>query len=141
VTKVRVRPKVFCKYLIYDKHKKIGYIELVSYMGRDDIPELEYSLDEEYRNKGIMTKELPLYIKRYCKKYHRKIIAIVDDNNFFSIKILEKNGFAKYYSFDNKHIYLLDLDIKINDIVKVKRFFDYQDSMFKDHTYDLLKKI
>lgn len=116
----RAKAKIFLKKEIkniYSKPKKqwqqIGRINLVNYCtGEDAIPHIEFELDEEWRNQGIMSKELPKYLK-LCKKYeHSRLIAIVKPDNAASIKILEKNGFIKFGSYtDNTLVYIIDLKI------------------------------
>ncbi len=106
--KPRHRQKVFMKREIMEKGKKIGEIFLVSYL-TGVIPYLEYRIDEEYQNQGIMSRELPKYLK-LCKRYKvYHLLAITKNDNIPSIRILEKNGFIKLSEIDDKHCYLIDL--------------------------------
>lgn len=117
--KERLRPKIFCKYDIEIKHKVIGFIQLVSYLCGDDIPHIEYELNEEYRNQGIMTKELPKYLNKYCKKYnHNRLVACVKKDNFHSIKILEQNGFAKVTEIRDNSTYAYSTDFEVQKVLK-----------------------
>ena len=123
----RLNPRVFLKHIIYYKSKDIGYIQLVSYMigskGRN-VPHLEYKIvDKEYRNKGIMSKQLPCYINKYCKKDYPQLLAVVKKDNLISIGILEKNGFVKFSEFKNEYTYITDLNLKIDDIKKTLKEF------------------
>ena len=62
------------------------------------MPQLEYDLDKEYWNKGIMTQELKDYIKR-IKNNYKFLIAIVKKNNLASMRVLEKVGFNDFFLF------------------------------------------
>lgn len=69
-------------------NKEIGCIQLVP----RDIPQIEYQLEEEHWNKGIMTKELKGYLKK-IKNNFPKLLAIVEQQNLASQRVLEKCGF------------------------------------------------
>ncbi len=109
--KARNQPKVWSKHEITTTKlwEKIGYIQLVSYLRADTTPHLEYSIDEGHRNQGIMSRELPKYLKK-CKKYdNNQLIAVVKKDNLPSIKLLEKNGFFRVGEIDDKFSYVIDL--------------------------------
>ena len=82
--------------------KEVGYIQLV----QRQIPQIEYQLDEEYWNKGIMTRELTNYLANIKYKFP-KLLAIVEKDNLASRRVLEKCGFilmtksGKYLIFAN----------------------------------------
>jgi len=103
MTKLRHIPRVWNKYIIQFKGKDIGYIQLVDYALGKSTPHLEYSLQEEYRNKGIMSKELRRYLKRRCKDHGTyQMIAIVDYDGVEGLtaaqaseSLLDKNNFAQ----------------------------------------------
>lgn len=129
---MRHKPRVWMKHDIKVKHDKIGYIQLVDYeLGKKPIPQIEYHLDEVYRNQGIMTKELPKYLKN-CLKHHKKygevcpvnrMVAIVEKDNEASIKLLERNGFFKIKDFDNHYSYIAQLDLNIKLVEKMAKYF------------------
>lgn len=110
--KARSRIRIFCKEIIKDKNRKeIGVINLVNYLTGESIPHLEFRISEQFRNQGIMTKELPKYLK-LCKKYgFNRMIANVKQDNLYSIKLLEKNNFFKVTSFKDLFIYAIDLNL------------------------------
>lgn len=89
--------------------KKIGYIQLVSYLRGDCKPHIEYHIDEAYQGKGIMSRELPKYLKRCNKFDNHQLIAVVKKDNIPSIKLLEKNGFRQITQIDDKLSYIIDL--------------------------------
>jgi RimJ/RimL family protein N-acetyltransferase len=74
---------------IYKFGEIIGHCQLV----KDDnasFYQLEYFLKEEHRNQGIMTVFLPAYLATLKNK---RIIAIAENDNEASKKLLLKNGF------------------------------------------------
>ena len=71
--------------------KEVGKIQILNYYD-SGVPQLEYDLDKEYWNKGIMTQELKDYIKR-IKDNYKFLIAIVKKDNLASMRVLEKVGF------------------------------------------------
>ena len=119
--KVRVNPKVHNRQPILFKREKVGYIQLVSYMTGGATPHIEFAIDEPYRNKGIMTKELPKYLK-YLKKWgHYQLIAIVKCDNQASLNLLESNGFFKVADIKDKVSYIIDLRLTPEAIVKMQK--------------------
>lgn len=111
----RTKPKVFCRKELFREKEKIGYLQLVSYLrGSDDIAHLEFSLEEEYHNKGIMSRELPIYLK-YLKKWdHKRLLAYVKNTNSPSIKLLEKNNFILVTPYKDLLVYALDFNLLEN---------------------------
>lgn len=130
---MRHKPNVWMKHTIKHKHEEIGYLQLVTYMlGKTSIPHIEYHVNEGYRNKGIMTRELPKYLKM-CKKYDcSRLIAIVENDNEISIKLLERNGFIKIKDFDNHRSYIAHLDFKVEELEKMTNFF-YQQRKLREN--------
>lgn len=88
-------------------NKEVGYIQLV----QREIPQIEYQLDEEHWNKGIMTKELKGYLKRIKNKFP-KLLAIVEKENLASQRVLEKCGFI-LMTKNNKHLIFVN-DLQAN---------------------------
>jgi len=110
-------PKIWCVRELdnYDGKKRyssdyhtsytIGKIQLVDYTHdrasskiRRTIPHIEYEINEDFRNRGIMSKELPKYLKWLQKYDYNELIAVVKNNNEFaaySQRLLLKNGFVK----------------------------------------------
>lgn len=72
--------------------KEVGYIQILSYSNSH--PQVEYDLDEEYWNKGIMTRELGQYLET-IKNYYKVITAVVEEDNLASIRVLVKNDFIQ----------------------------------------------
>ena len=72
--------------------KEVGYIQILSY--NSDYPQIEYNLDDDYHNKGIMSRELGQYLDT-IKNDYKAITAVVKEDNLASIKILIKNGFIQ----------------------------------------------
>jgi len=92
--------------------KVIGYIRLTKQQ-RNGLPHLEYSLIEEYWNQGIMSVELPKYLKK-CKRLDiPRLVALVKKDNEASIKLLEKSCFIKITTFDDAFGYVLAQDLMV----------------------------
>ncbi len=121
---MRHKPKIWMKYNIKHKHEEIGYLQLVNYtLGKQSISHIEYHINDKYRNKGVMAKELPKYLKM-CKKYDCvRLIAVVEKDNEASIKLLVRNGFIKIKDFDNHYSYIAHLDFKIDKLEKMTELF------------------
>jgi RimJ/RimL family protein N-acetyltransferase len=109
--KTRWQPRVFSKYIIKDKDQEIGKIFLVDYICGKSTPHIEFFLNEGYKNKGIMSREFPKFLKKMKKWEFNQALAIVKQDNIASIKILEKNGFIKIKPIEDKICYLIDLRI------------------------------
>ena len=110
-------PTIICKTTIGNENEIIGYFQLVDYHTDKSIPQLEYSLDKEHREKGIISRELPKYLK-WCKENrHNKLIANTENDNEVSIYLLEKNGFIKIADFGNIICYVIDLNLKKEQLV------------------------
>ena len=97
--------------------KVIGYLRLTKQQ-RNGLPHLEYSLIEEYWDQGIMSIELPKYLKK-CKRLDiPRLVALVKKDNKASIKLLEKSCFIKIATFDDAFGYVLAQDL----MVEIKQF-------------------
>jgi RimJ/RimL family protein N-acetyltransferase len=97
--------------------KVIGYLRLTKQQ-RNGLPHLEYSLIEEYWDQGIMSIELPKYLKK-CKRLDiPRLVALVKKDNEASIKLLEKSCFIKIATFDDAFGYVLAQDL----MVEIKQF-------------------
>jgi RimJ/RimL family protein N-acetyltransferase len=122
--KKRKNPKSWAIKEIRIKEEKdpIGQIMLVTYFCKENAPHLEFFIKDEfkhYRNKGIISKELPKYLKK-CKKYDvTRIIAVVKKDNLASIKIIEKNDFIKIKEIDDNICYMTDLSFTKEKIIKM----------------------
>jgi RimJ/RimL family protein N-acetyltransferase len=89
--------------------KEIGYLQLIQ-TDVSPVYELEYWLDEKYHNKGYMSIQLPIYLKNIAKKGFTTIMAIVQEGNEASIKLLEKNGFFEFIKpKDNLRCFVVSL--------------------------------
>ena len=107
-----IKPTLLKGITLYEGKKDIGYIQLVS-IGRELIrPQIEYKLKKPYRNKGIMTKELPLFLDKIKDEYPQ-IIAIVKEDNIASSRVLDKVGFCRLSKIGDKDIYIRDFRIGV----------------------------
>lgn len=105
-----MQPRIFNLNELRIGKKVIGYIKLVKHQ-RNGLPHLEYSLIEEYWNQGIMSIELPKYLKKCFRLEIPRLIAVVKQDNEASIKLLEKNAFIKIATFDDTFGYVLAQDL------------------------------
>ena len=97
----------------------IGDIRLLTYSNMDKFPFIQYVIYDEYRNQGIMSRELPVFLKA-CKKHsYHQICAMVQDDNIASIKLLTKNNFVEYKKIRNIVTYLTDLRFDAQQIKKL----------------------
>lgn len=102
---MKTKPIIFKRVIIFDGDKDIGYIQLVRGVQK---PQLEFSLIEECRNKGIMTQELTKYLEKRKRDYPQ-LVAIVKQDNIASAKALDKVGFVRFSIIGELHIYMADL--------------------------------
>ena len=144
---MRHKPRVWMKHDIKLKRDEVGYIQLVDYeLGKKCIPQIEYHLEEDYRNQGIMSKELPKYLKK-CKSFHKRygqyghprnrMVAIVEKGNTPSVKLLERNGFFKIKDFDNHHSYIAQLDLNVDIIEKMAKYFYQNKKQIAEHRKEM----
>jgi RimJ/RimL family protein N-acetyltransferase len=124
--KCRVNPRIYCKTIIRRNHKDIGRINLVKYLC-GGLPHLEFSIDDDYRGKGIMSEELPKYLKNRAL-YQPRMLAVVKKDNVASCKVLEKNGFIKFGNFDEEFLYIAALDL-------TKEVKAFQKEVLKNYTW------
>jgi RimJ/RimL family protein N-acetyltransferase len=117
------------KYLIeYNTYHSIGELYLINYFteNKNHIFFIEYKIFDEFkclRNKKIVSKELPKYLK-WCKKYDiTRILATVREKNIASIKLLEKNHFFEIKWHEGEKLFLRDL--AIDPIIQNKKISDY----------------
>lgn len=88
----------------------VGYIRLVIYeAGPQSLehPQLEYEIEEKYRNRGIMSQELPKYLKYVFENGEKIIVALCREDNLTSKRLLEKNGFFNTGKIEDKIIFVL----------------------------------
>lgn len=112
-----MQPRIFNVNELRIGKKVIGYLRLIKQQ-RNGLPHLEYSLIEEYWNQGIMSIELPKYLKK-CKRLDiPRLVALVKKDNQASIKLLEKSCFIKIATFDDAFGYVLAQDL----MVEIKEF-------------------
>ena len=110
-------PTVICKTPIGNENEIIGYFQLVDYHTDRSIPQLEYSLNEKHRGNGILSRELPKYLKLCRENGYTKLIANTENDNEISIHLLEKNGFIKIAEFRNITCYVIDLNLTKEQLV------------------------
>lgn len=103
-------PKHLIEHDIIRDGESVGYILLVSYYGRDDMPHLEYYIKPKYRNRKIMSNELPLFIKRLPEDTYKQLVALVELKNRHSINLLEKAGFTQGGVLNGKVTYIMHRD-------------------------------
>lgn len=84
--------KIYHADSVYEK--EIGYLQLIKV---DDIcqHQIEYYLDDEYHNKGLMSFQLPIYLDKIHKAGIETVTALVEKHNIASQKLLLKNDFVK----------------------------------------------
>lgn len=99
--------------------RDIGDIRLLTYPNMDRFPYIQYEVSPEYRNQGIMSRELPIFLKA-CKKHsYHQLLAMVQDDNIASIRLLVKNNFVEYKKIRNIITYLTDLRFNAQQIKKL----------------------
>ena len=111
-----MKPRIFCKYEIKTKSDSIGIIKLVKYYSTG-LPHIEFSVDNNFQNMGVMSQELPKYLKKINQCGIFRIIAIVEKDNKASMRVLEKNGFTKFATLTESVAYVIAMDI-VNEIKK-----------------------
>lgn len=129
--KDRKNPKVWFKVPIYTrttkKYEQIGEIFLVDYLCGKNIPHIEFEIYDkykEYRNQGIVSKEIIKFLK-LCKKWnHHKLIAVVKCDNLASIRILEKNDFIRVSYIRDNYGYMIDLSFNKETVMKMQEFIN-----------------
>ena len=108
---------------ITENKKNIGYIHIVKYnLGKNSVPHLEYHLDEAYRGKGIMQKELSKYLKNFPKYEYflgDKLVAVVLKTNNASIHLLEKMNFAYFNEVEDFLSYVWSSKFSLKQISDV----------------------
>ena len=86
--------KIIDNYPIFYNNIDVGHIRLVSYYN-SLLPHLEFEIKEEYRQKGLMTQHLPIYLQQLKEKNITSLIALVKKDNLVSKKLLEQNNFIE----------------------------------------------
>lgn len=81
------------KMIIYYNDKIAGYIRVVTKDACPDFPFIEYLVIEEYRQKGLINKYLPLFLDELKKQGIKAVLAEVLKENKVSQHILKKHGF------------------------------------------------
>ena len=108
-----------------NKDLEIGSFMLVDYLGEESTPHIEFGIfDEfkEYRNQGIVSKEIIEYLKLCKEKGCYQLIAIVKEDNFASRRILEKNDFIVVNKFEDNICYVTDLRLSKEVLISIKKF-------------------
>jgi len=99
-------PKILKQAGIFDAGKQIGTMQIVSYF---DIPppHIEFWIDGEYQNKGIVTESLKKYFNE-VKSEFSQLMAVVEEDNLACVKVLDKVGFTRLHRIGDKDTYLID---------------------------------
>ena len=88
----------------------VGYIRLVIYETGTlalEHPQLEYEIEEKYRNQGVMSQELPKYLQFAFDNGEKIIVALCKESNLTSKRLLEKNSFLNTGKIEDKIIFVL----------------------------------
>lgn len=80
---------------LHEKDNEAGFIQLVFYYDNTDLPHIEYWLHPEYRDIGVMSRELPKYLGFCNDLEYEAFVALVKEDNIASKKLLMKNKFTK----------------------------------------------
>ena len=113
---VETKAKIFFKKTFTapeNKHLEIGHFMLVDYFGSKNSPHIEFEIyDEfkEYRNRGIVSREIVKYLKACKENGYNKLIALVKKDNLASMRILEKNNFIRFSQIDDNISFIIKLD-------------------------------
>lgn len=86
--------KILDNYLIFYNNIDAGHIKLVSYYD-SLLPHLEFEIKEEYRQKGLMTQHLRIYLQQLKEKNITSLIALAKKDNLISKRLLEQNNFIE----------------------------------------------
>ena len=99
---------------IVENGKYAGRINLVKYQGQT-VPHLEFEIEPEFRNKGLMSRFLPKYLAK-CKKVGIfRLMALVKHGNVASERVLEKCKFIKFANLESTSAWIIAIDL--NDAV------------------------
>ena len=100
------------KTILSTLNEEIGEIFLTNFSDKKGIKNIEFKIFddyEHYKNKGIMTKAVADYLQ-YCKEGNiNRLIAVVKKDNIASVRVLEKNNFAKLQELEKFYIYVINL--------------------------------
>jgi RimJ/RimL family protein N-acetyltransferase len=99
-------PKILKQAGIFEAGKQIGTMQIVSYF---DIPppHIEFWIDGEYQNKGIVTESLKKYFNE-IKNEFPQLMAVVEGDNIASARVLDKVGFTRLGKMEDKDTYMID---------------------------------
>jgi RimJ/RimL family protein N-acetyltransferase len=81
----------------------IGYLQLVE-DSRGNDPQIEFELDEAFRDLGIMSEELPIYLNDLLLNQIYVVNALVKKDNIASRRVLEKCGFEEISEISDQDI-------------------------------------
>ena len=108
--------------IIYDEYHSIGNICILTYPESSRLF-LQYEVDAEYRNQGVMSHELPLFLQECKTKGFNQILAMVKKDNLPSIKLLEKNGFVEFKIINDTITYIIDLRVNKEESLEMVKMF------------------
>jgi RimJ/RimL family protein N-acetyltransferase len=109
---------------IFDNKNQIGYVCILTYPNMGDIPFLQYEVASEYRNKGVVSQAVRLFLIECKNKGYNQILAMCEDNNIASMRILMKNNFIEYTKIRNIACYLTDLRHDKNSLNKILKKYN-----------------
>lgn len=111
-------------YFILVNNEVVGTIDLRHYLNKDYYERLghvAYYIKPSKRNNGFATKALNLAIKKYYKKYVKKILITCYSDNSASSKVIEKNGGVLeniiYDKLSNNYISRYIISVRKDDII------------------------
>lgn len=108
-----------------DSNLEIGRFILVIYFGREKLPHLEFEIFDEfkqYRNRGIVSREIVKYLKACKENRYNKLIALVKKDNLASMRILEKNNFIRFSQINDNISFIINLDCTKKILTAMQEF-------------------
>jgi RimJ/RimL family protein N-acetyltransferase len=106
-----------------DNNLEIGSFMLVDYLGEESTPHIEFEIFDqfkEYRNQGIVSKEIIEYLKLCNEEGYHRLIAVAKEDNLASMRILEKNNFIMVSKFEDNVCYVTDLRVSKEVFLSMK---------------------
>lgn len=109
-------PEIAFSHVIKDGILPIGEIALKLHWEGQVFPSLEYAIDEPYRGKGIMSSLLPTFLLACANQGFNKLIAFVEEDNYASKRLIEKNDFVFCTNKGNVLSYVRDARVPVEQL-------------------------